>query len=49
VVFEISDEYVEGYTKIIQEEMVNCAEELTMPFGVRIECSPAIGQVWLKD
>lgn len=49
VVFQIKDEYVEGYTQIIQDEMVNCAEELTMPFGVRIECSPAIGQVWLKD
>jgi DNA polymerase I-like protein with 3'-5' exonuclease and polymerase domains len=49
VVFQIKDEYVESYTKIVQDEMVNCAEELTMPFGVHIECSPAIGQVWLKD
>lgn len=49
VVFEIKDEYVESYTRIIQDEMVACAEELTMPYGVHIECSPAIGQVWLKD
>jgi DNA polymerase I-like protein with 3'-5' exonuclease and polymerase domains len=49
VVFQIKDEHVEGYTQIIQDEMVACAEKFTMPFGVHVECSPAIGQVWLKD
>lgn len=49
VVYQIPDEHVEGYTKIIQDEMVASAELLSMPFGVHIECSPSIGQTWLKD
>jgi DNA polymerase I-like protein with 3'-5' exonuclease and polymerase domains len=49
VVFQIPDEHVENYTRIIQDQMVECAERFTMPYGVHIECSPAIGQVWLKD
>lgn len=49
VVFHIPDEHVEGYTKIVQDLMVECAEHFTMPFGVHVECSPAIGDVWVKD
>lgn len=29
--------------------MNECAEAFLMPFGVRGECSPAIGKVWVKD
>jgi hypothetical protein len=49
VVFEFPDEHVERYTQIVNDEMVAAAEKYTMPFGVPIECSPAIGQVWVKD
>ncbi len=49
LVFEVPDEKVEGYTKLIGDIMSGCAEELLMPYGVRGECSPAIGDVWVKD
>jgi DNA polymerase I-like protein with 3'-5' exonuclease and polymerase domains len=49
LVFEVPDEKVEGYTKLISDVMTGCAESLLMPFGVRGECSPAIGDVWVKD
>lgn len=49
IVFEIADEHVEGYTALIGDVMNECAERLLMPYGVRGECSPAIGQVWVKD
>lgn len=47
--FEVPDEVVEEYTKIIEKVMTEAAEHFLMPFGVRGECSPAIGQVWVKD
>lgn len=47
--FEIPDEHVEGYTELIEKVMTDSAEHFLMPFGVRGECSPAIGQVWVKD
>lgn len=49
LVFEVPDEHVEAYTAIIDQVMTDCAEHFLMPYGVRGECSPAIGQVWLKD
>lgn len=49
LVFEIPDEKVEEYTKIIEKVMADCAEHFLMPYGVKGECSPAIGQVWVKD
>lgn len=48
-VFEIADDKVEEYTAIIEQVMNDCAEHYLKPFGVRGECSPAIGQVWVKD
>lgn len=49
IVFQIRDENVEGHTRLIQDLMVECAEHYLSPFGVRGECSPAVGQTWLKD
>lgn len=49
LVFELPDERVESGTRIIEQVMTDCAEYFLSPFGVRGECSPAIGQVWLKD
>ncbi len=49
IVFEIPDEHVEGWTNAIQDTMNTCAEHFMGPFGVKAECSPAIGQVWVKD
>ncbi len=49
LVFEIPDEFVESHTQVIENVMTECAEHFLMPFGVRGECSPAIGQVWVKD
>lgn len=49
IVFEVPDDKVEAYTNLINEVMTACAEQLLMPYGIRGECSPAIGQVWVKD
>lgn len=49
LVFEIPDARVEGDTITIQKVMVAAAEKFTMPFGIPVECSPAVGNVWLKD
>lgn len=49
LVFEIPNERVESGTAIIEQVMTDCAEHFLAPFGVRGECSPAIGDVWLKD
>lgn len=49
LVFEVPDDHVDEYTTIIDQVMTDCAEHFLMPYGVRGECSPAIGQVWLKD
>lgn len=49
VVFEVPDAQVEPAGRIIRNVMVSCAEKFLMPFGVRAECSLAIGQTWQKD
>lgn len=48
-VFSFPDEHVEEWTAILDKVMTDCAEHFLMPFGIRGECSPAIGQVWVKD
>lgn len=48
-VFEVPEDKAEEYTGIIQDVMTECAEVFLMPYGVRGECSPAVGPVWLKD
>lgn len=49
LVFMIPDAHVESYTQLISDVMTDCAEHFLMQFGVHGECSPAVGQVWLKD
>ena len=49
LVFEIADEHVEGYTRCVEDVMTEAAEAFLMPFGVKGECSPIVGQTWLKD
>lgn len=49
IVFEIPAPYVKEYVAIITKVMVGAAEKFLGPYGVRAECSPAIGDVWLKD
>jgi hypothetical protein len=49
LVFMLPDEKAEEWTDIVQKVMTECAEHFLMQFGVRGECSPATGQVWLKD
>jgi hypothetical protein len=49
LVFMVPDETVEEGTARIQRVMTECAEHYLMPFGVRGECSPAVGDVWVKD
>lgn len=49
LVFQVPTEHVEGYTNLIGEVMNECAEHFLMPFGVKGECSPAVGSVWVKD
>lgn len=47
-VAEIPDAHAEEYTQIIADVMVQCAEKLLGPYGVRAEVSPELGQVWIK-
>ena len=49
LVFEVPDDRVVEITKTINDVMTECAEYFLMPFGVHGECSPAVGQVWVKD
>jgi DNA polymerase I-like protein with 3'-5' exonuclease and polymerase domains len=49
MVFEVPADRCEQYTAQIGELMTECAEYFLMPFGIRGECSPAVGDVWLKD
>jgi len=49
LVFMMPDEHVEDWTNTVQRVMTECAEYFLMQFGIRGECSPATGQVWLKD
>lgn len=49
VVFQVPEEHAEEYTRIINQVMTDCAEHFLSPYGVKGECSPAVGKVWLKD
>lgn len=49
LVFEVPDDKVESYNQAISQVMTECAEYFLMPYGIKGECSPAIGDVWLKD
>lgn len=49
MVFEVPDEVVEEYTSKIMTIMNECANHFMRPYGVKGECSPAVGKVWLKD
>lgn len=49
MVFEVPDEKSDEYSEIISRVMTECAEHFLMKYGVKGECSPAIGDVWLKD
>lgn len=48
-VFHVPAASVEEDTNTIQRVMEERAEAQLMRFGVRGECSPAVGDVWLKD
>ncbi len=48
-VFEVPTEIVEETTETINKVMTECAESFLMLYGVHGECSPAVGDVWLKD
>jgi hypothetical protein len=49
LVTQVPDQRVEEYATILSSVMVSSAEKLLGPYGVRVECSPAVGQVWIKD
>lgn len=49
LVFEVPESVAEEYERVISRVMTECAEHFLMPYGVRGECSPAVGKVWLKD
>lgn len=49
MVFMVPDEIVDDAVARISKVMTECAEHFLMPFGVKGECSPAVGDVWLKD
>ena len=42
---ECHDEYL----PIVEQVMVECANSLTMPYGVPTAVSPACGPIWVKD
>lgn len=49
LVFAWEQQYHEEYLPIVEMIMVNCANELTMPYGVPCAVSPATGVIWIKD
>lgn len=49
VVFEVPEDKIAEYLPLIEHTMNECAEYFLRPFGVRGECSPAVGKVWLKE
>jgi len=49
MVFEVPADVCDEYEKLITRIMNDSAEKFLMPFGVKGECSPAVGDVWIKD
>lgn len=49
IVFEVPDSQVDEMVDRIGRVMKECSEFYLMQYGVKGECSPAVGKVWLKD
>lgn len=49
LLFEVPEDKAEEWGADIQRIMNECAEYFLGPYGVRAECSPAIGKFWIKD
>lgn len=49
MVFELPEDYAESMTDQLGKVMDECANRFLMPYGVPSACTPALGDVWLKD
>lgn len=49
MVFELPTETAEADTETLGRVMDECANRFLMPYGVPSACTPALGDVWLKD
>jgi len=49
IVFSIPFDDHDAYLEIVEQIMVECANSLTMPYGVPTAVSPASGPIWVKD
>jgi hypothetical protein len=49
IVFCIPFDEHDAYLEAVEQVMVECANSLTMPFGVPTNVSPASGPIWVKD
>jgi len=49
MVFELPEQYAEAMTDQLGKVMDECANRFLMPYGVPSACTPALGDVWLKD
>ncbi len=49
MVFELPADRAEEYTDRLGRIMDDCANQFLMPYGVPSACTPALGDVWLKD
>lgn len=49
IVLHVPEHKVDAFLPTLQEVMVSSAHRFTMPYGVHVECSTSVGDVWLKD
>ncbi|WP_157641925.1 DNA polymerase [Burkholderia ubonensis] len=49
IVFAIPVDFHDEHLAVIEQVMVECANSLTMPYGVPTAVSPACGPIWVKD
>ena len=49
LVLQFPVEHHDEYLPIVENVMVECANSLTMPYGVPTAVSPACGPIWVKD
>lgn len=49
LVLQFPVEHHDEYLPIVENIMVECANSLTMPYGVPTAVSPACGPIWVKD
>lgn len=49
LVLQFPVEHHDEYLPIVEQVMVECANSLTMPYGVPTAVSPACGPIWVKD